>query len=180
MHGDGMGVRKMDYFKIAQVLKPQGIKGEVKLKPFVDHLDRFLSLTHIYLKRGGGYECRAVSGPRIYKQFAYLKIEGIDDRNAAETLRGQSLYIDRAHAAKLPEGAVYIADLIGLAVVTEKGKTLGTLKDVMQTGGVDIYVVETERPFLFAAAPHVVLKKDVQGGRIIVDETRLGEVAVYE
>lgn len=170
----------MDYFKLAQVLKPQGIKGELKLKPFVDELSRFDVLSHIFLKKGAIYERRAVEKTWTYKQFAFVKIEGCDDRNTAETMRGAFLYIDRAHAAPPPPGAHYIADLVGLEIRARDGRVLGELADVLQTGATDIYVMRGERPCMFPAAPHVVLKKDVSGGCIIVDEQRLQEVAVYD
>ena len=175
-HGEDM----KDYLKLAQVLKPQGIRGEVKLKPFVDELARFLDLTHVYVKERGQFVKKEVSHNRVYKQFAYLKLEGVEDRNAAEQMRGAFLYIDRASAAPLPEGAAYIADLLGLPVCTRDGRELGVLAEVLETGGVDVYMVEGERRFSFPAAPHIVLARDVEKGRIIVDDARLHEVAVYD
>ena len=77
----------MDYFELGQVLKSQGIKGEVKLRPYTDDLERFGALCHVYLKKGGTYQKHSVQSARVYKEFAFLKIEGIDDRNAAEELR---------------------------------------------------------------------------------------------
>ena len=167
----------MDVFKIAQVLKPQGIKGEIKLKPFVDDIERFRKLPHIYLKRGGDYEKRQVLSGRTYKQFAYVLIEGCEDRNTAETLRGQFLYLDREHAAPLPEGAHYIADLLGLRVETESGQVLGQLEEIFNTGSVDIYsVTGGEKNFLFPNAPGVILSRSPEEGRIVVAEERLREV----
>lgn len=168
----------VEYFRLAKILKPQGIKGEVKLKPYADDLSRFLELPHVYLKRQGAYEKREVTASRIYKQFAYIKMRGCDDRNTAETLRGQYLYIDREHAAKLPEGASYIADLIGLRIVDRQGAELGTLAEVIQSARVDIYSVEGKKNFLFPLAPGVVIKKDLEAGEIVVDEGRLAEVSV--
>ena len=170
----------VEYFRLAKILKPQGIKGEVKLKPYADDLSRFLELPHVYLKRQGAYEKREVTASRIYKQFAYINMQGCDDRNTAETLRGQYLYIDREHAAKLPEGAHYIADLIGLEVKDESGTLIGVLQDVLQTGGVDVYCLQAEDgQLLFPLAPGVVLKKDVEGGEIVVSREKLEEVMVH-
>ena len=136
----------MDYFELGQVLKSQGIKGEVKLRPYTDDLERFGALCHVYLKKGGTYQKHSVQSARVYKEFAFLKIEGIDDRNAAEELRGQSIYIDREHAAPLPEGAYYIADLIGLRVEEEGGEVVGVVEDIIKiAGGMDVYQVKTEK-----------------------------------
>lgn len=168
-----------DYLKLGQILKPQGIRGEVKLKPFVDDLGRFAQLESVFLRRGTSYEARAVQHTRIYKQFAYLKLSGCDDRNTAETLRNEFLYISRSEAAPLSEGAQYIVDLIGLDVVDESGALLGCLRDIFNTGSADIYDVQSEKPFLFPAAPGVILRKDMEQGQIVVDRARLAEVAVY-
>ncbi|MBQ9941705.1 MAG: 16S rRNA processing protein RimM [Christensenellaceae bacterium] len=168
----------MDYFRLGQVLKPQGIKGEVKIKPFVDDLGRFDDLTCVYLKDHGQYEKREVSSARTYKQFAFLKIEGFDDRNQAELLRNRYLYVDRENAAPLPEGAYYIADLEGCRVEDEKGNLLGTLEEIFNTGGVDIYSVKAKKSFMFPLAPGVVLRRAPEEGVIVVDAARLAEVAV--
>lgn len=170
----------MDYFELGQVLKSQGIKGEVKLRPYTDDLERFGALCHVYLKKGGAYQKHSVQRARVYKEFAFLKIEGIDDRNAAEELRGQSIYIDREHAAPLPEGAYYIADLIGLRVEEEGGEVVGVVEDIIKiAGGMDVYQVKTEKGnILFPAAPGVIVQKDIQAGRMVVDKKRLNEVCV--
>ena len=170
----------MKYFQIARVLKPQGIRGEVKLKVFSDDIARFAGTDHVYLKRGSEYVYRKASKGRVYKDFVYLAVEGIETRNDAEAMRGEYLYIDRESAAPLDDGEVYLADIIGLAVEDEEGCALGTLTDVLQNGGVDVYCVKAERGFMFPAVPHVVIKKDVQGGRIVVDGERLKEVIVYD
>ena len=170
----------MDYFELGQVLKPQGIRGEVKIRPYTDELERFGALSHVYLKKGGAYEKRSVQSARVYREFAFLKLEGVDDRNAAELLRAQSLYIDRQHAAPLPEGAQYIADLIGLFVVDEAGQSIGTIAEIIQiAGGVDVYQVKTQGgELLFPAAPGVILSKDVRAGQVVVSAQRLSEVCI--
>lgn len=172
----------MDYFELGQVLKPQGIKGEVKLQPYTDDLERFGALSHVYLKKGGAYERRNVQSARVYREFAFVKIEGVDDRNAAELLRGQNLYIDREHAAPLPEGAHYIADLIGLTVYDNAGREIGRLEEILKLtgGGIDVYQVagETGR-ILFPAAPGVIIEKSPKEGRIVVDAKRFSEVCIH-
>lgn len=168
------------YFRIGQVLKPQGIKGEIKLKPFTDDLSRFSDISHVYLKKGGEYERREVYGARTYKQFAFLKLEGIADRNEAETYRNRVIYIDRESAAPLEEGAVYIADIIGASVTTDKGETLGELADVLQNGATDVYVVKGERGCMFPAVPHVIIKRDAEKKEIVVDSNELEKIAVFD
>ena len=170
----------MEYFAIAKVVKPQGIRGEVKLETYVEDPQRFSTLPHIYTEQGGAYVKHEVTSGRLYRGFAYLKLADYPDRNAAETLRGQYLYIDRAHAAELPEGANYIADLLGLRVEDDEGHVLGRLEDVLQNGGVDVYQVsDGERTVLFPLAPGVELERDLENGVIRVSAARLKEVAVH-
>lgn len=169
----------MDYYKLARVLKPQGLKGEFKLKPFVDDISRFYDLSHIYLKKENQYIEYLVEKARTYKQFAYLKVTGIEDCDAAEALRGSYIYIDKA-SAKKPEGSHFIADLIGMEIRGTDGFLYGVLKNVLQTGAADIYEVKGEKSFLFPAVPHVVLSVDEEKRVISVDHARLKEVAVYD
>ena len=169
----------MDYYKLAKVLKPQGLKGEFKLKPFVDDISRFYDLSHIYLKKNNEYIKYPVEKSRTYKQFAYLKVTGIEDCDAAEAIRNSFVYIDKA-SAKKPEGSHFIADLIGMEVRDAAGKVYGELSDVMQTGAADIYCVKAQKSFLFPAVPHVVLNIDEDANTITVDADRLAEVMVYD
>lgn len=170
------------YFVLGQVLKPQGIRGELKLKAFTDDLSRFDYLHFIYLKDGEAYIKHSVEHARTDAKFAYLKIEGIGDMDQAESLRGQYLYVDRENAAKLEEGAHYISDLVGLLVVTGGGEKLGRLTDILQNGAKDVYVVKLDGggTLLFPSVDGVFLKKDIPGGKIVVDAKKLEEVAVYD
>ncbi|MGI6664083.1 MAG: ribosome maturation factor RimM [Christensenellaceae bacterium] len=169
----------MEYLEIAVVVKPQGIKGEVKLRAYVDDVKRFLSLPHVYLKQEDTYKMHKVERAWVYKGFAYLKIAGYEDRNAAELLRGISLYIDREHAATPEAGHYFIADLLGHTIKDETGHVYGALQDVIQTGGVDVYHVKGEEEILFPLAPGVVIEIDMAQKEIIVDLKRLSEVMVH-
>ena len=96
------------------------------------------------------------------------------------SLRGGSLYVDRAHAAPLPEGGIYIADLIGCEAVDEKG-VLGTLTEVLQNGPVDTWVFRGEKGGFMAPALKAVFPEvDPEARRISVLSARLEEVAVFE
>jgi 16S rRNA processing protein RimM len=172
---------KKEYFELGRVLKPQGIRGEVKIDAYTDDMGRFAYLDHVYIKQDSEMRKVAVQSKRADKTFAYLKLEGTDDRNAAEALRGTILFIDRQNAAQLPEGSYYIEDMIGLLVVDTKGNELGRLCEIIKTGGTDVFRVESTRGILmFPSVPHVVLHTDVESGRILVDAESLKEVCVYD
>ncbi len=169
-----------EFFELGRILKPQGIRGEVKVEAYTDDIGRFDYLEHVYVKEAGEMRRVAVEARRMDNAFAYLKLEGVPDRNAAEAMRGQYLYIDRKNAAKLPEGRHYIEDMIGLEVVDTNGQNLGVLAEVIQTGAADVYRVSGKRGMMFPSVPQVVLKTDVEAGNILVDAERLQEVCVYD
>ena len=171
----------IQYLMIGEVLKPQGIRGEVKVKPYAANHDDFHLWKTLYLKKGDAYEPVASRCIRVHDGFAYLILGQCASMDDAEKLRGAQLYIDREHANPLAEDEVYISDLIGCTAVDETGKTLGILTDVLQYGMVDTYVFKTERGTLMAPALKAVFPAvDVAARRISVDAQKLAEVAVWE
>ncbi|MBR4441777.1 MAG: 16S rRNA processing protein RimM, partial [Clostridia bacterium] len=111
----------------------------------------------------------------------YMTFEGVTDRNAAEALRGEFIYIDRAHAVQLPEDANFICDLIGCEGVDTNGRRLGRMVDVMQPGGNDVYVFHGPLgEVLVPALKSVVTEVNVEEKRIVFDAKRLNEVAVFD
>ena len=159
---------------VGEVLKPQGIRGELKIKPYTDSAETFQKFSRVFIE-GAEYKilsCRFGDG------FVYLGLRGVADRNAAELLRGKALVVPRSDVPALPEGRYYIADLIGLEVRTQGGEFCGRVKDVLKNA-TDVYVLEKEgKDILFPAAAGVVLTVDIEGKLITVDEKRFRETAV--
>ena len=151
-----------NFLLIGEILKPQGVAGEVKVKPYTDDPDRFLRLKEVFFQEGEAYHPRGVHCSRVNDGFAYLSVEGFDTREAVEKLRGEKLFVDRAHAVPLSEDEVFICDLIGCEAV-------------------DVYVFDTPKgrmlmPALKAAVPTV----DVKARKVVLDESKLPEVAFFE
>ncbi len=168
-----------EYLLIGEVLRPQGIRGLVKVRPETDDPDRFLDLTQVYVKEKAGYAAVPLGEVSVREDGVYLRLNGAQDRDAAEKQRGLLLYIDRAHARKLEENETFICDLIGCRAVDLQGKELGEVTDVLQPGGNDVYVIRTPQgEMLLPALKHVVPEIDVEKGILVVDEKRLPEVAV--
>lgn len=166
---------------IGEVLKPQGIRGEIKVKPITCDPERFYDLEQVFFARGGEYQPVKVLSARVDANGAYLHLEGVSDRNQAEALRGELLYVDREHAVQLPEDAEFICDLIGCHGTDSEGRDLGELTDVMQPGGNDVYVFNGPLgEVLVPALKDVVVRVDVRAREILFDARRLGEVAVFE
>ena len=166
---------------IGEVLRPQGVRGEVKVRPITCDPDRFADTDYVFLKRRDQFEKRNVCVNRIADDAIYMKFEGVDDRNAAELLRGEMLYIDREHAVQLDEDEEFICDLIGCEGVDTDGRSLGKLTDVMQPGGNDVYVFNGPLgEMLVPALNRVVLKVDVASKSMLLDAKVLSEVAVFD
>ena len=170
-----------DYLMIGVVLKPQGIRGEIKVKPYAADVSLFGEWKTLYLKENDAFSPVSCTVSRIHDGFVYAVLAGCKTADDAEKLRGKELYIDRAHAAKLEDGAVYITDLVGGTAVDETGRTVGVLTDVLQYGSVDTWVFRTETgtlmvPALLSVFPEV----DPENRRISVVSEKLREVAVID
>lgn len=172
---------KQEYLLLGEVVRPQGIRGEVKLRHYTDDPARFDELETVFIQKDGAYQPIGVTGARVSKDDVFLMLEGICDRDAAEKLRGAKLWVDRAHARQLGEDEVFIADILGAKAFDTQGNEVGTLKEVLTPGGVDVFVFETPEGTLMAPAlKDVLLTLDADNGRIVLNEKRLPEVALYE
>ena len=170
-----------EYLMIGQVLRPQGIKGLVKVRPETDDPDRFFDLEFVYIKTKDGYQQTPVNEISVRDDGVYLRLNGAQSRNDAEKQRDLLLYVDRAHAIELNENETFICDLIGCRVLDSKGTELGKVTDVLQPGGNDVYVIKTPKgEMLLPALKHVIPSVDVENGIVTVNEDRLPEVAVCD
>lgn len=168
-----------EYLLIGQVLRPQGIQGQVKVRPDTADQERFLDLTEVFLKKNDQYVPVSVDDVSVRDDAVYLRLNGATTRNEAETQRDWMLYVDRAHAVELMENENFICDLIGCDVVDTKGSAIGKIKEVLQPGGNDVYVITTPQgEMLLPALKFVVPEVDVEHNVVTVDESRLREVAV--
>ena len=110
-------------------------------------------------------ESRRLAGGRVY-----LKLAGVDDREAAEALRGATIEVPLEQAVRLPPGSYYWHQLIGLAVETKRGESLGRLVDILTTGSNDVYVVRDDaRELLLPAIRDVIREVDLENGRMVVE-----------
>ncbi|MBE5802174.1 MAG: 16S rRNA processing protein RimM [Clostridiales bacterium] len=172
---------KQEHLLIGEITKPQGIRGEVKVRHYTDDPERFYDLEEALMPAGNGFAPIKVLGARVNGDDVYLQLEGVDDRNEAEKLRGVKLYVDRAHARELPEDEVFIADILGLPAFDTKGNPIGKLTDVLTPGGVDVFVFQTPKGTLMTPGlKDVLLEVNVDEGRIVLNEDRLAEVSLYQ
>ena len=161
---------------IGEVLKPQGIRGELKIKTFTDFPEAVKAFKTVYID---DTPYKILSFRVGTDGAAYIGLRGIPDRNAAELFRGKKLEGERDDAPPLEEGQYYIVDILGLSCETEEGEVLGTVTDISNLSS-DIYTVEKAgKRILFPAVKGVVKKVDLDGGKLIVATKIFDEIAVY-
>lgn len=133
-----------DLFRVGVIANTHGIRGEVKVYPTTDDVNRFDDLKNVILDTGKEKLELQVQGVKYYKNMVILKFKGIDNINDIEKYKGKDLLVTRENAVPLGKNEYYIADLIDMEVFDEEGKKLGILNDVMQTGANDVYVIILE------------------------------------
>lgn len=165
-----------DIFKIGVIVKPQGIRGDVKVQPLTDDINRFKNLKEVLID-GLSYRVLNVS---IGGGMVFMEFSGISDRNTAELFRGKFLCVKREDAIPLEEGRYFIADILGCKVVTEN-KTIGEIIDITSSR-TDVVTVKCEngRIMRFPFLKDLVTNVDIVNKIFAVNEKRLSEVSCYE
>ena len=129
--------------QVGVITSTHGIRGEVKVFPTTDDPKRFKKLKQVILDTGIEKRDLEVVSVKFFKQFVILKFKGIDNINEVERYKRCPLLVTRDHAVPLQEDEYFIADMIGMQVVTEDGALFGTLKDVIETDANDVYIIES-------------------------------------
>lgn len=151
-----------EFLEAGKIVSTHGIHGEVKILPWADSAEFLTGLPRIYLN-GREY---AVTSSRVQKTCVLMKLSGIDDIDAAAKLREQVICIRRTDVV-LPEGSVFIADLIGLPVLSD-GEEIGRICDILSMPSNDVYVVNGSREYLIPAVPEFILERNLDQGYVRV------------
>lgn len=153
--------------EIGKIVNVHGLKGEVKIVPWLDFPEMFEVFDSVWTDDG---KCElTVRSVKYQKSNIIAGFEEVTDANGAQLLKNKTLYVPREYFDDLPEGTYLIADIIGLKVVDDTTE-YGVITDVIQTGSNDVYVVEREgdKPLLIPALKDVILDTDIEGGVITV------------
>jgi 16S rRNA processing protein RimM len=151
---------------VGEITAPFGIRGQVKMRPLIEQPKALAKLPSVRLRYPGGREeSRRVSEARPHQGAAVLTLEGIGDRDASELLRDVLVFIRRSELPPLGDDAYYEGQLVGLRVVTESGRDLGAIEQVLFGPANDVY--ETADA-LIPAVGDVVVEVDLPGGRMVV------------
>ncbi len=148
-----------DYLRVGTFVNTHGIKGEIKVYPHTDDVKRFSDLESVIIDTGKEYIRYEIQNVRYFKNMAILKFKDINNINDIEKYKGSDLLITREQAVPLEEGEYFICDIIGAVVTTDEGEELGIVKDVIQTGANDVYLVKGKdnKEILLPVIPSCVL-----------------------
>lgn len=161
------------YLVLGEVLRPHGIRGELRIRLLTDYPERIASLKTLYLADKPEPETVVpyeVQGMRMNGDYGLLRLKTIATREDADRLRGLYLLVDLPNAVPLDEGEFYLYQLIGLRVETVEGESIGTLVEVLETGANDVYIINSPRygEVLIPVTPETIVKTDVEAGHLIV------------
>ncbi|MDO4268188.1 MAG: ribosome maturation factor RimM [Eubacteriales bacterium] len=160
-----------DTLRVGVISSTHGVRGEVKVYPTTDDVNRFRKLKTVILDLGRGERMTLqVESVKFFKNMAILKFREFNNINEIEKYKGHDLLIERSQAVKLGPDENFIVDLIGLKVVTDEGADFGVMKDVIRTGANDVYVIEGNdgKEYLFPAIKQCILNVDLETRQMTV------------
>ncbi len=156
------------YLAVGRVLRPHGIRGELRAEILTDYPERLIEKQYVYV--GPDHRRYALKGARIHQNVLLLQLEGIEDRNTADELRGELIEIVIEDAVPLEEEEYYHFQLEGMQVETDEGEHLGEIVEILSPPGAnDIYVVHGARgELLVPAIADVVKEIDLEADRMVI------------
>ena len=159
-----------DLLQVGVITGTHGLKGEVKVYPTTDDKARFMDLSDVILISGKEEIPLKVEYCKFFKQFVFVKFEGLDDINQVEKYKRCPIMVTRENAVPLEEDEYFIADLIGMTIVDDSGITLGTLENVIETGANDVYEVQLPDGgrILLPAIKECILNVDMEERIILI------------
>ena len=159
-----------DLLQVGVITSTHGIRGEVKVFPTTDDPNRFRKLKQVILDTGKEQLDMEIASVKFFKNQVIVKFKGIDDINDVEKYRKAGIYVTRENAVPLGENEYFIADLIGLKVISDDEEELGVIDDVLQTGANDVYIVKKEQTpdLLIPAIKDCIKNVNIEEGTMIV------------
>ncbi|MBQ8118587.1 MAG: 16S rRNA processing protein RimM [Lachnospiraceae bacterium] len=155
-------------FQVGVITTPHGVRGEVKVFPTTDDAKRFRRLKEVILDTGRENLTLEIESVKFFKQFVILKFKGLETPEEVAKFRQKSLYVTRENAVHLGKDEYFIADLMGLRVFDEENEEIGVLREVLETGANDVYIIDMKdgRELLLPAIKECVLHVDVEAGKM--------------
>ena len=162
-----------DLVVMGRLLAPRGIKGWLKVKTFTEEADALAEFPTWWLKDKHGWSAREVEESELVHLGFSAKLQGVEDRNAAELMRGIDVAVPRSELPRYDD-SIYWIDLIGLEVRNEANELLGRIDSLMETGANDVMVLKLEdgKEMLVPYSEQVVKEVDLKAKKVVVDWQR--------
>lgn len=158
-----------EYLAVGKIVKPHGIRGELKVVPYSGVAEDLRCYNEFYIGRGGRYEVYPVTRSHVHGAFLLLTLSVVGSRDAAEQLAGTELYVLKATLPALAVDEFYWHDVVGMAVMTEDGRELGRVEGLIATGANDVMVVTgLGREYLVPAIASVLVSLDHKAKQIVI------------
>lgn len=160
----------MDYIQIGKIINTHGIKGEVKVYPLTNDIDRFDNLKVAFL--GDDKVKVEIDNVKYHKGLVIVKFKQFNDINDILSYKDNFIYVDEEGKISLPEDHFFIFDIIGCKVFDTKGNKIGKVIDVIQSAGNDVYVIEDEdknKEYMIPAVKEFFNSIDIENKQIIID-----------
>jgi len=159
-----------EYLILGEILRPHGVRGEVRMRIITDYPERLHDLKTLYIGKSTDTQQKEtihLKSVRFHKEYALLTIEGYNDRNQADALRGKVVMVGIDDAVPLEDGEYYLFELIGLRVIVD-GEEIGTIQEVLQTGANDVYIVDGPQygELLIPAHEETIDELDFEAGTV--------------
>lgn len=164
--------RKDGFIPVGGVAKPHGIRGEFCIKNYADSPLLFDRVSTLFLQDGTkSPKSYVINSWREHKGLVLLKCRGIEDRDQAESLRGQTVLIREDELPELDDGEHYIIDMLGCRVVLRDGSYVGMLEHFYENAEQDVWVIVTDdrKEVLLPAVPEFVLDVDLDNEVVTID-----------
>ena len=152
-----------EFLDCGRIVNTHGIHGEVRIVPWADSPDFLCRFSTLYVNG----RPLSVASSRVHKGSVIVRFQGTDTVEQAMAFKGTTVQLHRSDA-RLPQGAFFLADIIGLDVVDEAGNKLGTLKEVLSPSVQQVYVVEGQREIMIPAVPEFILETNIEAGYLKV------------
>jgi 16S rRNA processing protein RimM len=161
----------LDLIAVGEIVKAQGVRGELKVLPLTDNLKRFGQIRRLYFQAKDGLRELKLLGYRPFQGYVLLRFDGITDLTAAEALGRGLIFIPRQERPQLPAGRYYYDEIEGLKVYTVSGELLGTVVRIIETGSNDVYCVEdaSGAQVLIPALKSVIQEINLEQGKMVVE-----------
>ncbi|MDF2909456.1 MAG: ribosome maturation factor RimM [Sporolactobacillus laevolacticus] len=157
---------------VGKIVNTQGIKGEVRVVSATDFPEERYAkgaILHLRDQKNSGEQTLKVKSYRRHKQFDCLTFENHPSINDVEKYKGFSLYVAKEQLSELGQGEFYYHEIIGLEVVTDTGRELGRVKEILSPGANDVWVIDTgAKDVLIPYISDVVKNVDVAQKKVTV------------